>query len=31
MINQSVAKTDNLFQSLYLNLQKVPNVTLTQM
>lgn len=31
MINQSVAKTDHLFQSLYLNLQKVPNVTLTQM
>lgn len=28
MINQSVAKTDHLFQSLYLNLQKVPNVTL---
>lgn len=28
MINQSVAKTDRLFQSLYLNLQKVPNVTL---
>lgn len=28
MMNQSVAKTDRLFQSLYLNLQKVPNVTL---